>query len=87
MVKSHHPDVLIMDLQMPVMDGLSASTEIKHLQPHTQIIVYTSLDDPRVNFPDRPSPFDAFCHKDEPTQTLVDLVKQLGPRAVKQPPY
>jgi len=40
MVERHHPDIIILDLQMPVMDGWSASTRLKRIEPNAQIIAY-----------------------------------------------
>jgi DNA-binding NarL/FixJ family response regulator len=37
------PDVVLMDLLMPVMDGLSAITEIRRDVPETEIVALTSL--------------------------------------------
>ena len=37
MVKCHQPHVIILDLQMPIMDGWSASNYIKAISPNTQI--------------------------------------------------
>jgi NarL family two-component system response regulator LiaR len=47
-----HPDVIIMDLQMPVMDGVTAIREIMLADPSSRIIVLTS-------FPDDDSVFEA----------------------------
>jgi two-component system vancomycin resistance associated response regulator VraR len=80
MVKRHHPDVIILDLQMPVMDGLSASTHIKTINPSTQIIAYSSVDDPQVEVMSQTARIDAFCKKDTATQDLIALVKKLGQR-------
>ena len=80
MVKRHHPDVIILDLQMPVMDGLSASTHIKTINPATQIIAYSSVDDPQVEVMSQTARIDAFCKKDTATQDLIALVKKLGQR-------
>ena len=80
MVKRHHPDVIILDLQMPVMDGLSASTHIKTINPSTQIIAYSSVDDPQVEVMSQTARIDAFCKKDTATQDLIALVKELGQR-------
>jgi len=35
------PDLVLMDLNMPVMDGLKAATELRRLQPDTRIIIMT----------------------------------------------
>jgi DNA-binding NarL/FixJ family response regulator len=80
MVERHRPDVIILDLQMPVMDGLSASTHIKSIEPNTQIIAYSSVDDPQIEVMSQTAPIDVFCKKDTATKDLINLVNQLGKR-------
>ncbi|BAZ53160.1 response regulator receiver protein [Nostoc sp. NIES-4103] len=81
MVKNCHPDVIVLDLQMPVMDGWSASSHIKAISPNTQILAYSSVEE--ANFPQtKLTPkFDDVCKKDVPTTELIALVRQLGQRA------
>jgi len=80
MVERYHPDVIILDLQMPIMDGLSASIHIKTLNPMTRIIAYSSVDDPQVEVMSQTARIDAFCKKDTATDDLIALVKDLGER-------
>jgi DNA-binding NarL/FixJ family response regulator len=40
-VKELHPDVVILDLQMPVMDGLQAAAQISRLAPDTAMLMVT----------------------------------------------
>jgi DNA-binding NarL/FixJ family response regulator len=84
MVEAHHPDVVILDLQMPVLDGLSASNEIKALNPRTQIIAYSSWEDPQTEVMSQTARIDAFCSKETSNDELVDLINKLGQRAISQ---
>ncbi len=78
MVEQYRPDVVILDLQMPVMDGLSASSYIKNIEPNTHIIAYSSVEDPQIEVMSQTAPIDVFCKKDTATNDLINLVKQLG---------
>jgi two-component system, NarL family, response regulator NreC len=40
-VKELHPDIVILDLQMPVMDGLAAARQITVVAPQTAIVMFT----------------------------------------------
>jgi len=42
------PDLLVMDINMPVMNGLRAAMHIKRRLPDTRIILVSSDDDPAV---------------------------------------
>src|SRR5262245_40496055 len=40
----HRPDITLMDLQMPVLDGVNAIYEIRAADPNARIIVLTTFD-------------------------------------------
>jgi two-component system NarL family response regulator len=40
----HHPDVTLLDLRMPVMEGVEAVRQIRDRDPHAKVIVLTTYD-------------------------------------------
>jgi DNA-binding NarL/FixJ family response regulator len=71
-VKELKPDVVLMDLVMPVMDGLTAIKEVKQLRPETEVIALTSFADDEKVFTALRSGATGYLLKDvQPT----DLVK------------
>ncbi len=45
LVREHRPDVAVMDLQMPVLDGVEATRAIVEAQTGTEVLVLTSFSD------------------------------------------
>ena len=45
LLKAVQPDVILLDIQMPIMDGIATLPEIKKLYPHIKIIMLTMMDD------------------------------------------
>lgn len=45
MLKMIQPDVILLDIQMPVMDGIGALPEIKKNWPNIKVIMLTMMDD------------------------------------------
>ncbi|WP_409182828.1 response regulator [Amycolatopsis sp. VS8301801F10] len=43
--REHSPDVVLMDLNMPVLDGVGATGRIRENQPDTTVLVLTTFDD------------------------------------------
>jgi DNA-binding NarL/FixJ family response regulator len=45
LVENYHPDVLLLDIRMPIMDGVEATAMLKARSPNTSIIILTTFDD------------------------------------------
>jgi DNA-binding NarL/FixJ family response regulator len=45
LLKAVKPDVILLDIQMPIMDGIAVLPEIKKLYPNIRIIMLTMMDD------------------------------------------
>ena len=41
----HLPDVVVLDVQMPILDGISAAAEIKAIAPGVPLVLFTSYED------------------------------------------
>ena len=45
LLKHIEPDVILLDIQMPIMDGIATLPEIKKISPSTKVIMLTMVDD------------------------------------------
>jgi DNA-binding NarL/FixJ family response regulator len=45
LLKGIQPDVILLDIQMPIMDGIATLPEVKRLYPKIKIIMLTMMDD------------------------------------------
>jgi DNA-binding NarL/FixJ family response regulator len=45
LIKNLEVDVILLDIQMPIMDGIAALPEVKKISPKTKVIMLTMVDD------------------------------------------
>ncbi len=50
LVERVHPDVAVVDISMPVMNGIEATKGIKRVSPRTAVLVLTAYDDDQYVF-------------------------------------
>jgi len=72
------PDVVLMDLVMPRMDGIQATREILALLPKTRVIVLTSFAADEQVFPAIKAGALGFLLKDTEPQELVQAIREVS---------
>jgi DNA-binding NarL/FixJ family response regulator len=71
------PDVVLMDLHMPVKGGVAATREITMAQPTTQVLVLTTLDDDETVFEAVRAGAQAYLLKDASEDELLETIRAL----------
>src|ERR1700676_5495817 len=72
-----HPDVILMDLHMPLKGGVAATREITRELPNTQILVLTTLDDDETVFEAVRAGAQAYLLKDAAEDELLETIRAL----------
>jgi CheY-like chemotaxis protein len=81
LIKMHHPDMVLMDIKMPVMDGYEATRQVKAMHNNLPVIALTAYSQPD----EQQAAFDAGCdhyiskpfRKDELLESMVNVL-QMG---------
>jgi DNA-binding NarL/FixJ family response regulator len=76
------PDVVLMDLIMPDMDGIKTTREIKKISPRTQIVVLTSFHEDVHIFPALKAGANSYILKDVTMDELADALQRAARREV-----
>lgn len=77
--KWYHPDVVLMDIKMPILDGIQATKEIKKINPDIKIILLTTFKDDEFIHDALAYGASGYLLKDSTPQKIADAI-----RTVKQ---
>ncbi len=69
------PDVILMDVRMPVMDGIAATVEIRRQAPGCQVIMLTTFDDDEYIIKSLRAGAVGYLLKDIPAAHLAQAVR------------
>lgn len=91
LVAELHPDVVLLDIRMPIMDGVAATREIQKRFAKTKILVLTTFDDDEYVSAALQNGAMGYLLKDTPSEELAVAIRavykgytQLGPGIVKK---
>lgn len=71
----HRPDVVLMDLKMPEMDGVSATATIREEQPDVQVLVLTTYNSDADILKALEAGATGYLLKDAPKEELFDAIR------------
>lgn len=69
------PDVVLMDVRMPRLDGIAATRSLVAEQPHTHVLVLTTFDEDRIVYDALAAGASGFLLKAAPPARLVEAVR------------
>jgi DNA-binding NarL/FixJ family response regulator len=75
LVEKLRPDIVLMDLRMPEMDGVTAISEIKALQPEVHVLVLTTYDTDADILPAIEAGATGYLLKDAPRDELFRAIR------------
>lgn len=74
LVAQHRPNIVLMDLRMPVMDGMTATRRLRELYPDTKVIVLTTFDDDEDIFEGMRAGAVGYLLKDVSSEKLFEAI-------------
>jgi DNA-binding NarL/FixJ family response regulator len=84
--KEHRPDVTLLDLRMPELDGVGAIKEIRELDENAHIVVLTTYDGDEDIYRAIKAGAKAYLLKDTARDALVDTVRRVHAGETYLPP-
>lgn len=74
MVRAHRPQIVVMDVSMPVMNGVEATSLIKREFPQTRVISLSMYDEADMSRNMLEAGAEAYLAKDGPSEVLLSAI-------------
>lgn len=75
LIEHQRPNLVLMDLQMPIMNGVQAIRQLRKTDPDLPVLVLTTYTDDKWLFDAIRAGANGYLLKDRPRQELVDAIK------------
>jgi DNA-binding NarL/FixJ family response regulator len=75
--KEHRPDVTLLDLRMPVLDGVGAIKQIREVDPNAHIVVLTTFDGDEDIYQAIKAGAKGYLLKDATREALMDCIHKV----------
>lgn len=75
LIAQHAPQVVLMDVRMPVLDGVAATRRVRQEHPDCQVIILTTFDNDDYVFEGLRVGALGYLLKDAPADKLVDAIR------------
>ena len=86
LARTHRPDLVVIDLAMPDMDGLLATAALREAHPGTTVVVLSNFGSSRMEGPARRAGATAYLEKSLPAEALVDAILAALEQELSAPP-
>jgi two-component system NarL family response regulator len=83
---AHRPDVLLLDLRMPELNGVAAISAIRAQWPEAQVVVLTTYDGDEDIYRALQAGAQAYLLKDTPRAELLDVIRSVARGQRRLPP-
>ncbi|MCP5101100.1 MAG: response regulator transcription factor [Chloroflexi bacterium] len=70
-----NPDIVLMDVRMPILDGVAATRKLQTQSPDVRVIMLTTFDDDEYVFEGLRAGAVGYLLKDVPSQKLVEAIQ------------
>jgi DNA-binding NarL/FixJ family response regulator len=75
--KRHRPDVTLLDLRMPILDGVDAIDQIREIDPAARVILLTTFDGEEDIYRGLRAGAKAYLLKDAPRDEILNCIRQV----------
>ncbi|PYU25818.1 MAG: hypothetical protein DMG30_04105 [Acidobacteria bacterium] len=76
-VRSLEPDIVLLDIGMPEMDGVQAAYAIRRMAPYAKIVFFTVNDSPEAFTAAKLLGVEALVPKSSPARVLISTIERL----------
>src|SRR3972149_618335 len=77
-VEALHPDVILMDVRMPGMDGVTATRELRQGFPAAKVIILTTFEDDETVFEGLKAGARGYLLKDISSEEMAEAVRKVA---------
>ncbi len=71
-----HPSIVLIDVDLPYMDGIAATVELRELAPESAVVILSLCDDRRTREAAYAAGAVSFVSKQDPGDTLLEAIRR-----------